>query len=98
MGWLLAAVVVFILLAGYVAVPMLRPAAASDDGDAERRELVARRDLLVRELRELALDRDVGKLAEADYESMRAEREAELAGVLRQLPDRSDPAGVAPGG
>lgn len=87
MIWLLAAVAVFIVLAGYVTMPLLRPASSEgmEEGQGEPSRLLARRDLLIRELRELELDHDVGKLAEEDFRSMRSEREAELAEVLRRL-------------
>jgi hypothetical protein len=67
----------------WVFLPLLRPVAAADRvADYDR---AARRDMLVAELRDAALDLTTGKLSQADYDAVKAAREAELAAVLREL-------------
>ena len=64
-------------------------------------ELLARREVLRRSLVELQADLAEGKLAQSDYETLRARDEAELAAVRSALkttkPDRGTPAPVGAG-
>ena len=56
--------------------------------DAEVRELeqlTARRAVLLTALRELELDRETNKLADADYERFRKRYEAEAVKILRRI-------------
>lgn len=80
---LIFGILLFAAAVVWVFMPVLRPAgSASAFVDHER---LARRDILVAELREAALDLATGKLSQADYEVVKAARENELAAVLREL-------------
>lgn len=74
---------VLVGLAVFVAAPLYRPRAPEPAGTGA--DLRARRDALVRALRELDADRASGALGEPAYRRERDRLEAEAAGVLREL-------------
>ncbi len=76
-------ILLFVAAVVWVFLPLLRPLALGR-GFVDHDQL-ARRDVLVVELRDAALDLATGKLSQADYDEVKASREAELAGVLREL-------------
>ncbi len=57
---------------------------------SERLELIARRDALYAAIKEAEFDHDMGKLDEADYQTLRSRATHEAAQVLRRL-DRLEP-------
>lgn len=81
---LTAGIILFVAVAVWVFLPILRGESPTL-ADAETRNLQARRDILVAELREGALDATTGKLSEADWATLKATREEELAAILRRL-------------
>lgn len=81
---LTAGVTLFVAVIVWVFLPIIRGEAPML-ADAETRNLLARRDVLVTELREGALDAATGKLSDADWAALKAAREEELAAILRRL-------------
>jgi len=80
-------IVLAILSIGFIVLPFVR-----GPGNAEisltPEGLLARRDRIYGELRELEFDRNVGKLSLADYQESRTRLETEAARVLRALDTR----------
>ncbi|HXX36928.1 MAG TPA: hypothetical protein VEP50_02080 [bacterium] len=70
--------------AAFVLAPLWRPGGLPA-WEAERERLLAARDAAYRALREVELDRETGKLGDADYAALRARYRAEAAAVLRRL-------------
>jgi rubrerythrin len=83
-----AGVFLAVLAVLVIVYPLIRPTrSATAIRTAEG--LLARRDRIYGELRELEFDRDVGKLGAEDYEEARDRLETEAARVLRALDARA---------
>ena len=75
------------LLAWFVTAPLRRApgSGSSPVEDPRRAELEARKEALYRQIRDAELDREQGKLSEADWRRHDAELRAEAIAVLREL-------------
>ena len=72
-------------LAAFVAAPLYRPRLPSAGDPGRTASLVARRDALLRALRDLEADRRSGLVDPEVYEAQRTPLESEAASVLRAL-------------
>jgi len=80
------ALILVLALAWFVSGPLRKP--AEEEGSVEdprRAELEARKEALYRQIRDAELDREQGKLSEADWRRHDAELRAEAIEVLREL-------------
>ncbi|HLZ08422.1 MAG TPA: c-type cytochrome biogenesis protein CcmI [Chloroflexota bacterium] len=83
-----AGCILAVLAVAFIIFPLIRPnRSATAIRSAEG--LLARRDRVYGELRELEFDRDVGKLSSEDYEEARTRLETEAARILRALDARA---------
>jgi hypothetical protein len=85
---IVAAAVLIVVLAWFVSVPLRRPAGDASTArteDPRVAELEARREALYRQIREAELDREQGKLSEADWARYDAELRREAIEVLKRL-------------
>ena len=82
----LIALFVITAVALFVSIP-LRPGAKGSERieDPERAELEARKESKYREIREAELDREQGKLSQADWARADAELRREAIGILREI-------------
>jgi len=83
-GSLLLALALLILVAAFVAQPLMDKRRHSS-APAPADELVSRREAVLTELRDLDFDYSTGKVNEDDYAAQRARLTANGAEVLRQL-------------
>lgn len=74
---------VIVALAAFVAAPLYRVQGVEPPDRGA--ELEARRDALLRALREIEIDHTSGLIPDQDYETQRAAMEAEAADLLRRL-------------
>lgn len=76
--------------------PLLTERAGEDAAGAERRDLEAEKDRLVREIHELDLDRATGKLSEEDYRELDASLKRRAVDKMERIdaiePPIDDPA------
>jgi len=98
LSFLLAAVVC-LGTAFYIAAPLRRgrseqPAARSSAAE-DRATLMARRDALLHDLKDLEFDRNTGKIGDNDYNEMRAATAEAASTVLQQLETNAQPLGAA---
>jgi hypothetical protein len=83
---LLAATLLGFGALAFIALPLVRPPAGETSSvGMVSPELLARRDRIYGELRELEFDLRVGKVTEADYVEARDRLEADAARVLRAI-------------
>ena len=100
---LLAAPILLIVVVLYVAWPLLADDEASPDFVLDRGELEAARiekNNLVESLKDLEMDFQMGKLSEADYESLTGHLESEAVRALRRLEEldiEANPPSADPG-
>ena len=91
----LAALVLVAALGIWVLRPLLgrsrRPVAPPD---TRRAELLETKHAVYRSILDLELDRELGKVAQADYQELRREHEEEALGLLRELDEET----AVPGG
>ncbi len=85
---IVAAVILAVIAIAFIVFPLIRPNRGAP-GLRAAEGLIARRDRIYGELRELEFDRDVGKLSAEDYEEARGRLETEGARVLRALDARA---------
>jgi cytochrome c-type biogenesis protein CcmI len=82
------ALVLVVALAVFVVAPLVR-GRAGDPGKAgenpERADLEARKEALYRQIRDAELDREQGKLSQADWARVDADLRREAIEVLKQL-------------
>ncbi len=83
-GSLLLSLALLILVAAFVAQPLMDKRRHSN-GPAPADELVARREAVLIELRDLDFDHGTGKVNDDDYAAQRARLVANGAEILRQL-------------
>ena len=80
-----------VVLAGLVALVVLRPlltvaeAEAEADPEARRQELEAAKEAKYREIRDAELDREMGKLSPEDHREIDTELREEAMEILRRL-------------
>ena len=81
------ALVIVVALGWLVTAPLRRhePAGAPATEDPRRAELEARKEALYRQIRDAELDREQGKLDDADWRRIDAELRREAIDVLRAL-------------
>ncbi len=84
-GTLLAALALLLVVAALIAQPLFAPRRPAVLPESEHDRLERERKRIVRAIREVDFDRRTGKLDAEDYSRMRADLEAEGAGVLRAL-------------
>ena len=85
MIWIGVAFVIVFVAVAYVFLPTLQQSGNADVTADDRRDLEASKEMLVQELRELALDRDLGRIPADDARRRETRLKAELAGILREL-------------
>ena len=83
------ALVLFVVLAIFVVAPMYTRSAAEADGaageSAERADLEARKESLYRQIRDAELDREQGKLSQADWARVDADLRRDAIAVLKAI-------------
>ncbi len=84
-GPLLLALALIILVAAFVARPVIEQAANHREAASSADDLIARREAVLIELRDLDFDHDTGKVGDDDYAEQRARLVAKGAEVLRAL-------------
>lgn len=84
-GSLLLALALIILVAAFVARPVIAQAAYHREAASSADDLIARREAVLIELRDLDFDHDTGKVGDDDYAEQRARLVAKGAEVLRAL-------------
>ena len=84
-GSLLLALALIILVAAFVARPVIEQAATHREAASSADDLIARREAVLIELRDLDFDHDTGKVGDDDYAEQRARLVAKGAEVLRAL-------------
>jgi cytochrome c-type biogenesis protein CcmI len=85
---ILIALLILAALAWFVTVPLRggeEAGAGKGTEDPRRADLEARKEALYRQIRDLELDREQGKLAEADFRRLDVELRREAIEVLREL-------------
>ncbi len=95
----LAAAMIVAGVALFVAAPLaggLLPSLRNGGGDLERERLEHERGLAVQGLRELEFDREMGKLSDADYETLHADLERRALTAMAAL-EKSGPRSAAAG-
>lgn len=84
-GSLLLALALLLVVAAFVARPILDRVSADEHPAAPADALLAERENVLVTLRELDFDHDTGKIADEDYQTQRAALVSQGAGILRQL-------------
>ena len=83
---LIVAVLAFI----YVAEPLRKPSTTlRADEDDELVDLIQRKDVVLRNIKEVEFDYRTGKLSEADYEAYDQRMRQQAIGLIRQIEKRS---------
>jgi flagellar biosynthesis/type III secretory pathway M-ring protein FliF/YscJ len=91
---LLLALLIVVLVAVFVAVPLRRRPAETDEApeSAELAELEARRQAKYREIRDAETDRAAGKLTDEDFRRLNRELRREAIDILKRIDRlRGDP-------
>lgn len=76
--------ILLVLVAAYVAGPILRTRAADEGEDPVLAELEALKEAKYREIKDLELDAAAGKLDRSEYERQRARLRREAGDILRR--------------
>jgi membrane protein implicated in regulation of membrane protease activity len=84
-----AVILLVLLVALAVAAPLRRPGRVEEREQAEREELEAAKEAKYREIRDAELDREMGKLSDADWRAVDRELRGEAIEILRRI-DRLD--------
>jgi len=86
-GSLLLALALLLLVAAFVARPIVERAVNRNDApaDSSADDLIARREAILVELRDLDFDHSTGKVSDADHQTQRARLVAQGAEILRAL-------------
>ncbi len=79
------AMAMIVVVAAYIAQPLLVKSRTGVAGDSEGDLLIAERDRIYTAIRDLDMDFQTGKLVEADYRSMRETYTARGVEILKQL-------------
>lgn len=87
---IILALVVVAVVVWFVSVPLRRSAAQSKDAserleDPRMAELEARKEAKYREIRDAELDREQGKLSQADWARQDAELRREAIAILKEI-------------
>ena len=83
----LVALVLVALLGVWVLRPLVGRRRPVEPPDVHRAELLETKHAVYRSILDLELDRQLGKVAPADYQELRREQEEEALGLLRALDD-----------
>ncbi|MEX1020851.1 MAG: zinc-ribbon domain-containing protein [Litorilinea sp.] len=84
-----------LLAVGYVIWPLLQPGPTLPlVEDSRLTELLVRKDILLRGIKDLEFDRQMGKISDADYARFSARLRRQAIGVMQQI-DKVAPDGVA---
>ncbi len=74
----------------YVAEPLRKPSTTlRADEDDELVDLIQRKDVVLRNIKEVEFDYHTGKLSEADYEAYNQRMRQQAIGLIRQIEKRS---------
>lgn len=92
MTWLVLAVVFSACVAFFLVAPYFDPALAEGSGASplsSRRSLSDSKERALRALKDLELDRSMGKISDEDFTKARQELMRELAGILEETRGRA---------
>jgi hypothetical protein len=95
--WLgiVAAGLISLLAVGYVVWPLLQPGPTLPLVDDDRlADLLVRKDTLLRAIKELEFDHEMGKVSEEDYQRFAARLRRQALGIMEQI-DKVAPASAA---
>ncbi|MBI3243588.1 MAG: zinc ribbon domain-containing protein [Chloroflexi bacterium] len=84
-GSILISVALFLLVAAFVARPLLERVGVADGSDSPADNLLTQREAVLIELRDLDFDHETGKVSHDDYATQRARLVAKGVEVLRAL-------------
>jgi hypothetical protein len=77
---------ILLAVAAFVTVPLRRPARSDDEAENPRvAELEARKEAKYREIRDAEMDREAGKLTDAEWTRVDRELRREAIALLKQL-------------
>ena len=80
------ALVILVVLAAFVTAPLRRATPLDEVGESpERADLEARKEALYRQIRDAELDREQGKLTDADWKRLDDELRREAIEVLKRI-------------
>jgi cytochrome c-type biogenesis protein CcmH/NrfG len=82
---ILLGALLFVLVAAFVLVPLLRERAQGGEEDPQVADLESRKEAKYREIRDTELDHAAGKLSDEDFRRQDAELRSEAVGILKQL-------------
>ena len=82
---ILLGLVLILLVGGFVSVPLLRERAPAEAEDSERAELEDRKQAKYREIRDLELDHESGKVEAEEYQRQRGLLRAEAIEILDRI-------------
>lgn len=87
----IVAVVGGIVAAAWILAPLFRPEGAPSERDrsrdSDRADWMSRKEMILGSLRDLEDDHDTAKIADEDYEALKARLESEAVEVFRKLDD-----------
>jgi hypothetical protein len=96
LGSILLSLALFLLVAAFVARPLLDRASAANTSAAPADDLIAQREAILIELRDLDFDHETGKVSDDDYATQRARLIAKGVEILKALAAMSKPEHAAP--
>ncbi|MDQ3573043.1 MAG: c-type cytochrome biogenesis protein CcmI [Actinomycetota bacterium] len=79
------ALMIIAALAAFVAMPLRRRGEPEPSEDPARAELEARKQAKYRQIRDLEMDREQGKITQADWARADAELRREAMAILREI-------------
>jgi len=79
------ALMILVALAAFVTMPIWRRGQPERSEDPARAELEARKQAKYRQIRDLEMDREQGKITQADWAQADAELRREAMAILREL-------------
>lgn len=82
---ILLGALLFVLVAAFVLVPLLRERAQGGEEDPQVADLESRKEAKYREIRDTELDHAAGKLSDEDFRRQDAELRGEAIEILKQL-------------
>ena len=85
LGFIFTALALFILVAAFVARPLIEKMSGVETEKTHADDLFARREAILIELRDVDFDHDTGKMNDDDYKEQRARLTAQGVEVLRAL-------------
>ena len=85
LGFIFTALALFILVAAFVARPLIEKMSGAEAEKTHADDLFAQREAILIELRDVDFDHDTGKMNDDDYKEQRARLTAKGVEVLRAL-------------